>query len=65
MNKFGFKYSPGKSHFYVDGQKRHEIVEYRKGYITCYLKNKLRYQRWIQLPLQQVENLEKEHIDFN
>ena len=59
MNKFGFKYRPRRKTFYVDGHERPETVDYRKGYITRYLKNEIRCHRWIQLPLQRVENLEK------
>ena len=65
MNKFGFKYQPRRKTFYVDGHERPETVEYRKGYITRYLKNEIRCHRWIQIPLQRVENLEKKYIDFN
>ena len=59
MRQFGFKYKPRRKTFYVDGHEKAETVEYRKAYITRYLKNEIRSHRWIQLPVLRVEELEK------
>lgn len=65
MNQFGFKYSPHRKTYYVNGHEKADTVEYRKGYITQYLANEIRSHRWIQLPISRVEALEKEFLEFN
>ena len=64
MSMFGFKYSPIKKTYYVDGHERPETVAYRKQYCSKYLHNEIRCHRWIQLTSEELEKLEEERIDF-
>ena len=65
MHQFGFKFHPGQKTYYVNGHKNVDTVAYRSEYISCYLNRELRCFRWIQLPPHQVNEVEKESIEFN
>ena len=64
MSWLGFNYCPIKKTFYVDGHEHPDTVQYRKKYVKEYLDLELRCFRWIQLTLQEVEELEKENSTF-
>ena len=65
MRSFGFKYSPSKKTYYVDGHEKPETVKYRKEYVSKYLEDELRCFRWVQLTIEEVEKIEKENEKFD
>ena len=64
MHALGFEYCNRKKTYYVDGHERPDNVAYRKEYIKRYFKYERRCFRWIQLPMSEVEELEKEDEFF-
>ena len=65
MTSMGFKYSPLKKSYYVDGHERPEVVCHRNRYIAEYIHNELRTFRWIQLPEYKVRKLDEENSGFS
>ena len=55
MGSFGFKYSPSRKTYYVDGHEKPETVAYRKTYVTKYLQDEIRCFRWVQLCVAEIE----------
>ena len=64
LEALGFKYSTRRKTYYVDGHERPDNVEYRLEYIRRYLSNERRCFRWLQLPIVEVEKLEKDDKFF-
>ena len=49
LNKFGFRYSSRKKHYFVDSHEKPENKVYRKAYCERYLQSEVRCHRWIQM----------------
>ena len=64
MEYLGFKYSTRQKTYYIDGHERPENVKYQKEYIQRYLKNEHCCFRWIQMPIDKVEELERNDVFF-
>ena len=64
MALFGFKYSPVKKSYYVDRHEKPDTVLYWRYYTKQYIKDELWCFRWVQLTLEEVEEVEKENKDF-
>jgi hypothetical protein len=58
LDRLGFKYEPRKKSYYVDAHEKPETVAYRRHFIKRYLKYEIRMFRWIQLPLDEVRDME-------
>ena len=57
MYALGFRYSVRLKTYYVDRHERPDNVDYRNKYILRYLKNERRCFHWIQLSMEEVEEL--------
>lgn len=60
MEALGFQYCVRWKTYYVDGHERPDNVENRREYIRRYFAYERCCFRWIQLPLSEVEKLEKQ-----
>jgi hypothetical protein len=59
LERLGFNYEPRKKSYYVDNHEKPETVAYRRHFIKRYMQFEERMFRWIQLPLEQVEEMEQ------
>jgi len=62
MKSLGFKYSPRRKGYYVDGHEKSATVEYRRKFVERYLRYERRAHRWIQITLEESKKLEREEI---
>ena len=59
MHALDFKYDCRRKTYYVDGHEDPDVVQYRKEYVTKYMKDELCCFRWIQLKESEVERMER------
>ena len=60
MHAAGYTYDERKKHFYVDNHEHPLIVKYRKEFTERYIKREVFMYRWVQVPLEVAERLEKD-----
>jgi hypothetical protein len=59
LDHLGFKYEARKKGYYLDNHEKPETVVYCRHFIKCYLEYENRMFCWIQLPLEQVKEMEE------
>jgi hypothetical protein len=59
LDRLGFKYEARKKSYYVDNHEKPDTVAYRRHFIKRYLEYENRMFRWVQLSLEEVEEMEE------
>jgi hypothetical protein len=59
LDHLSFKYEARKKGYYVDNHEKAETIVYCRHFIKCYLEYENRIFCWIQLPLEEVKEMEE------
>jgi hypothetical protein len=55
MRALGMRYNDRSKNYYVDGQKREDVVVSRNIFVKSYLRDEMRMYRWIQFSVQEAK----------